>query len=500
MSTIPKALYSAYQTRELDRLALEQCQLSSATLMARAGDAALDLIQQQWPAASSLLIFCGSGHNGGDGFELARQAAAKGLTAHIVLVGKLASMSDEVDATYQAAIKQGAKTLSINDDLPATDLLVDGLLGTGLNREVSGDFALAIEKINAWADTPVLALDIPSGLNADTGSIMGSAVIADITLNFIGVNIGLRTHDGPDICGELAFADLAIPESVYQQVPPLAEILGINALTALLTPRKRNSHKGHFGHVLVIGGNQGMAGAVHIAAQAAARTGAGLISVATHSDHAAFLNLQRPEIMCHAVAEPAALDQLINKATVICLGPGLGQDDWAQMLFAKAMASDKPIVVDADALNLLSRQPTKRANWILTPHPGEAASLLGISNKAVQNDRPAAAIALQKRYGGVAVLKGCGSLICADDDPLQLSPYGNPGMASGGMGDCLTGIIGGLLAQNFTLADAAQIAVVVHGLAADHAAATHGQRGLLALDLLPFLQRLLNLKDVPECG
>lgn len=500
MFHLPKALYSADQTRELDRLALAQCQLSSATLMARAGDAALDLIQQQWPAASSLLIFCGSGHNGGDGFELARQAAAKGLTAHIALAGKLESMPAEVDAAYQAAVKQGAKTFTIKDDLPAADLLVDGLLGTGLSREVSGDFALAIKKINAWVNTPVLALDIPSGLNADTGNIMGCAVIADITLSFIGVNIGLRTHDGADICGELAFADLAIPESVYHQVPPLAETLGMNELTAFLRPRKRNRHKGHFGHVLVIGGNQGMSGAVNITAQAAARTGAGLITVATHPDHAAFLNLQRPEIMCRGISQTEDLDDLLAKATVICLGPGLGQDDWAQAIFIKVIASDKPMVIDADALNLLSQHPQNRPNWVLTPHPGEAASLLGICNKAVQDDRPAAAMALQKRYGGVVVLKGCGSLICADDGPLQLSPYGNPGMASGGMGDCLTGIIGGLLAQNLMLAKAAQTGVALHGLAADNAASDLGERGLLALDLLPYLQQLLNLKDCPECG
>lgn len=500
MSTLPKALYSAEQTRELDRLALEQCQLSSAELMARAGKSALDLIQQQWPTAGSLLIFCGSGHNGGDGFELARQAVAKGITAHIVLVGKSESMTDEVHTAYLAAIQQGAKTLDINDDLPAADLMVDGLLGTGLSREVSGDFALAIEKINTWAETPVLALDIPSGLNADTGSIMGCVVNADVTLAFIGLNVGLRSNHGPDVCGELAFADLTIPESIYQQVPPLVEILCINRQAALLQPRKRNSHKGHFGHLLVIGGNQGMSGSVNITAQAAARTGAGLITVATHPDHAAFLNLQRPEIMCRGISQADDLDDLLAKATVICLGPGLGQDGWAHEIFNKVIASDKLMVVDADALNLLSQYPQNRPNWVLTPHPGEAASLLGLSNDAVQNDRPNAVMALQKHYGGVAILKGCGSFICAKDGPMQFSPYGNPGMASGGMGDCLTGIIGGLLAQKFTLADAAQTGVALHGLAADNAASDLGERGLLALDLLPYLQKLLNLKDFSECG
>ncbi|MDX1574083.1 MAG: NAD(P)H-hydrate dehydratase [Methylophaga sp.] len=496
MSTLPRALFSAEQTRELDRLALEQCQLSSAVLMARAGESALNLIQQQWPSADRLLIFCGSGHNGGDGFELARQAASKGVTAQIILVGTVENMSDEVHNAYLAAIDEGCSTIDLHDDLPVADLLVDALLGTGLNREVSGDYAVAIEKINTSA-IPVLALDIASGLNADTGCIMGCAVKADMTLSFIGLNIGLRTNDGPDVCGELAFADLAVPQSVYQQVYARAETLFAQESIPLLTPRKRNNHKGHFGHLLVIGGNQGMSGSVNITAQAAARTGAGLITVATHASHAAFLNLQRPEIMCRGISQADDLADLLARATVICIGPGLGQDDWALAIFKKVIASDKPMVVDADALNLLSQHPQHRQNWILTPHPGEAASLLGINNKAVQNDRPAATMGLQTRYGGVAILKGCGSLICTGDGPLKLSPYGNSGMASGGMGDCLTGILGGLLAQKFTLTDAAQTGVVFHGLAADNAARAHGERGLLALDLLPFLQRLLNLKDLP---
>lgn len=499
MFHLPEALYSAEQTRELDRLAFTQGQLDSATLMARAGKAALNLISQHWPEARNLLIFCGSGHNGGDGFELARQAAEQGLTVSIVLIGNADNMPDEVHATFQAALAQGVKRLHLTDKWPAADLLVDAMLGTGLSREVSGDYAAVIDLINT-AEQPVLALDIPSGLNADTGCIMGSAVIASITLSYIGLNFGLYCADGPDVCGELAFADLAVPEAAFQQITPLAKRLSTRHLQTVLPPRKRNSHKGHFGHVLVIGGNQGMSGAVSIAAQAAARTGAGLVSVATHPSHAAFLNLQRPEIMCHAITDATDLDNLLAKATVICIGPGLGQDDWAKSLFNKVITLDKPMVVDADALNLLSKQPQQKTNWVLTPHPGEAASLLGSDNKSVQNNRPAAVRQLQQTFGGIAVLKGCGTLIYSDAAPLKLSPFGNPGMASGGMGDCLTGIIGGLLAQQLTPAEAAQTGVLLHGLAADHAARVHGERGLLSLDLLPFLQQLMNLKELPTCG
>ncbi|MCX4190454.1 NAD(P)H-hydrate dehydratase [Methylophaga sp. OBS3] len=494
MSILPNALYSAAQTRELDRLAFEQHQLSSPILMARAGKAALKMLQQQWPFSRNILIVCGHGHNGGDGFELAKQATQAGFSAHIVFVGAIDSMSEAVKASYQSALTSGIQIQTLQDEWPESDLLVDALLGTGINREVSGDYGLAIDKINSLSNTPVFALDIPSGLNADTGSVMGKAVKADKTLSFIGINIGLMSHDGPDHAGEIHYVDLAVPADIFSQISPLANRISLDALLPNLAPRKRNAHKGQFGHVLIIGGNEGMSGSVNIAAQAAARTGAGLVSVATHPSHAAFLNLSRPEIMCHGINQASDLSPLIDKATVICIGPGLGQDEWAQLVLHAALAAEKPMVVDADALNLLSQHPSCPNNWVLTPHPGEAATLLGISNSEVQNNRIEAAHTLQKKYGGTVVLKGCGSLVCSEDG-LLLSPFGNPGMSSGGMGDCLTGIIGGLLAQHFPIKLATQMAVALHGLAADNAAKVNGECGLLALDLLPFLQRLINQKD-----
>lgn len=280
--------------------------------------------------------------------------------------------------------------------------------------------------------------------------------------------------------------------------------LHYDTLRHLLAPRPRDSHKGSFGHVLTIGGAPGYGGAALMAAEAAARCGAGLNSVATHPSHAHILLARRPELMVHACDKPDVINALLARASVVVLGPGLGQDSWGRSLFEQVLPAVTtralPLLLDADALNLLSQQPDRLGNrgeskWILTPHPGEAARLLQSSIEEVQRDRAAAACRLQQRYGGVIVLKGAGTLIChalQGRQHLDCCQHGNPGMASGGMGDMLSGIIGGLLAQGFDLATAARLGVCLHSHAADLEAAAHGERGLLATDLLSRLRRLLN--------
>ncbi|MBI5461258.1 MAG: NAD(P)H-hydrate dehydratase [Gammaproteobacteria bacterium] len=255
--------------------------------------------------------------------------------------------------------------------------------------------------------------------------------------------------------------------------------------------RARDAHKGDFGHVLVIGGQPGMSGAARLAGEAAARVGAGLVSIATHPQHAAVLNNGRPELMCHAVANAETLKPVLERASVLAVGPGLGQSDWARGLLATVWDTDVPMIVDADALNLLAQEPMRRDRWVLTPHPGEAARLLGCSTAEVQADRLAAVRHIQARYGGVAVLKGAGSLI-ADGSHCRVCSAGNPGMASGGMGDVLTGVIAGLYAQGLSLTESAAAGVLLHALAADSAAQRDGERGLLASDLLPELRRWVN--------
>ncbi len=280
--------------------------------------------------------------------------------------------------------------------------------------------------------------------------------------------------------------------------------LSYESLKLLLTPRARDSHKGDYGHVLVIGGDHGMGGAVLMAGESAARSGAGLVSIATHVEHAPALLARRPELMVRGIATTGDLDALLGRATVVVLGPGLGQSIWAldclKRAFEVAAAKGLPVVLDADALNWLSKDPTLfpqalYGKCLLTPHAGEAARLLGFSRAEVDADRPATALALQALFGGGVVLKGPGTLVCyPQGERVQLAAcgHGNPGMASGGMGDVLSGLLGALLAQQFPLADAVRIGVCVHSKAADLAAESDGQRGLLATDLLPYVRRLLN--------
>lgn len=263
-------------------------------------------------------------------------------------------------------------------------------------------------------------------------------------------------------------------------------------LRLALQPRARDAHKGDFGHALIVGGDTGMAGAALMAAEACARTGAGKVSVATHREHIPAFVSRCPELMARGVESSDSLTPLLSQASVVVIGPGLGQSEWSKLLLEAVLASDLPLVVDADALNLLSKNGhLTRNNWILTPHPGEASRLLQTSTQAIATDRPVHAQQLQQRFGGVAVLKGKGSLI-ATNEAIYQCKRGNPGMASGGMGDVLSGIVGGLLAQGFSLDDAACFGVELHASSADIAARQNGERGLLATDLLTPLRTLLN--------
>jgi len=499
MLHLPYPLYTAEQTRELDRIASEQHAIPAATLMTRAGTAALHTIETQWPDAKQLLIVCGSGNNGGDGYELARQALNNDFQVVVVEIGHIDKMSQETTAARQALLATGKDTLQFNGDLPASDVIIDALFGTGLDRDITGAYAQAIAAMNHAENTPVLSLDIPSGIHADTGRALGITVNATVTLSFIGLNIGLFNGSAPDYTGRILFDALAVPDSVFNAVSATVHRYDLDHHYALkLAPRQRTAHKGHFGHLLVIGGDHGMTGAPRIAAEAAARVGAGLVSIATRRSHSALLNLTRPELMSHGVEELDELAPLLNAANVVTIGPGLGQTQWSQALLDKAIESKRPIIVDADALNLLSQQPQRNEHWILTPHPGEAGRLLGCSSQEVQANRLDAVRQLHDRYGGIIVLKGTGTLIYNGDHPIRLCGYGNPGMASGGMGDALAGIIGGLLAQQFSLMDAACLGVLLHGMAADKAAEQDGERGMLAMDLMPHLRHLANFRIIKQ--
>ncbi|MCC5872040.1 MAG: NAD(P)H-hydrate dehydratase [Gammaproteobacteria bacterium] len=485
-------LYAAAENRELDRRAIEEVGIPGIVLMRRAGSAAFTLLRSRWPGARSLTVFCGRGNNAGDGYVVAGLARSRALDVQLLQVTDAADLEGDAARARDWAVEQGVTIERFTPDVALRgDVLVDGLLGTGIAGEVRPEFAVAVEKING-AGLPVLALDVPSGLAADTGCVLGCAVRATATITFIGVKRGLLTGDGPDQVGELEFDDLGLPDSVFTgaSAPVGIGLLTLGGDELRLPPRARNAHKGRYGHVLIVGGDHGMGGAVALAAEAALRCGAGLVSAGTRAEHIAAILARTPEVMVRPLESRSALLPLLDRASVVVLGPGLGQEPWGEQMFDAVIESGRPLVIDADGLNLLAATEHRRDDWVLTPHPGEAARLLGMTTAAVNADRFAAVLALQARYGGAVVLKGAGSLIACGDE-LALSPYGNPGMATGGMGDVLSGVIGALLGQGLTPMRAASLGVCLHGAAGDAAAAS-GEMGLAASDLAPHLRRLLD--------
>lgn len=492
MSNLPYNLYRAAQVRELDRLVIERFEVSANVLMERAGEAAFNVLKTTWPKAKHLAVLCGTGNNGGDGFVLARLAQEAGIKTAVYQIGDATKLKgDALAAAQRLQNVDITPTPYETQDLSEQDVIVDALLGTGLRGNVSDEWHSIIQTINQ-SSTPVLALDIPSGLHSDTGMALGVAVRAASTISFIGLKQGLLTGDGPDYCGALHFDDLKAPKDIYNLQPAASTRLDYASFKSLLTPRKRTAHKGEFGHVLIIGGDSGMTGAARMAGESAARIGAGLVSIATRESHAAMLNAARPELMGHGIETEEDFTALAQQATMIAIGPGLRQSEWSHLMFNCALNSDLPLLVDADALNLLAKTPRERENWILTPHPGEAARLLDCSTKELQNDRFDAIQQIQERYGGIIVLKGAGTLVKASHRLIGVCDAGNPGMATGGMGDVLTGVIAGLVAQGLKLSEAARLGVCLHAEAGDEAAKAVGERGLLASDLMPWVRRLAN--------
>ena len=490
MNTLPRNVFSAGQVRAMDRYAIEQLGVCGYTLMTRAGEAALDLLGESWPSARRLLVLCGAGNNGGDGYVLARLARAAGLSVTTAALSEPARLTGDAARAYQDfSAADGVAGRFAPAMLEDCDVIVDALLGTGLDRDVAGPLAECIEAVNACGK-PVLALDLPSGLNADDGRRMGCAIRAERTITFVGLKSGLFLGAATDHVGALSFARLGIEQEVAAGQPVLVRA-GPCELARALPPRQRGAHKGDHGRVLIIGGGPGMPGAVRLAAEAALRVGAGLVTVATHPGNLAAVVGSRPEIICNEIQSEAAARPLMAAADVIAIGPGLGQSDWSRGLLEAALASGKPLVVDADALNLLAQSPWRGAQWVLTPHPGEAGRLLGCSGSEIQADRLAALRTLAARFGGVVVLKGAGSLVLGPSAQPWICDAGNPGMATAGMGDVLTGVIAGLAAQCRDLELAAVAGTWIHAHAGDLAAAA-GMRGLLASDVLAQLRACVN--------
>ncbi|WP_114239439.1 NAD(P)H-hydrate dehydratase [Dyella sp. C9] len=484
-------LYTVEQVRALDHHAIHELGIPGYELMERAAAAALVCLRAHWPQARRIAVYCGVGNNGGDGFLLAALAREAGLHAEVVALGE--SRGEDAQRARRVFEQAGGVVHVWRGQpvLPDAQVQVDALFGTGLQRALAPDVAQLVQQIHA-VGTPVLALDVPSGVNADTGEVPGTAVRADVTVSFIAAKRGLHTGQAPGYVGQLQLDPLGLPDALWQGFSPDARLLQ----PATLPPRPRQAHKGDNGHVLAIGGEHGTAGAIRLSAEAALRGGAGLVSVATRGEHLLALNCARPELMAHAVNGPQALEPLLQRASVLAVGPGLGQGAWGHALWLTALDAGLPLVLDADGLNLLAREPrTFTVPAVITPHPGEAARLLGCDTSAIGADRFAAVRELARRYGVVAVLKGAGSLVADPAGQVALCPWGNPGMASGGMGDLLTGIVAALMAQGCDPWQAATLGVGLHARAGDLAARRGGERGLIASDLLEPLRLLLNGRE-----
>lgn len=492
-------LYTAAQVRELDRAAIEDHDIPGEVLMERAGKAAFDSICQKFPGARNWLVVCGGGNNGGDGYVIARLAGEAGIGCRLTALKPPENLSgDAATAAARWLDGGGAVEPGPPGDLSGVDLIVDALLGTGLDRAPAGDYAKAISEINA-SGAPVVAVDVPSGLNADTGQAMGGiAVEASLTVSFIGLKRGLFTADGPDYTGVVEFAGLEVPEGVYEAISDYGILIRRNIIDNHLHRRSRNSHKGHYGWLLGVGGDRGMNGALRLCGEAALRAGAGKVTLLTHPAHAAYLNLGCPELMVRGVEEGEALAEALSGADAVVAGTGLGRSDWSRSVLDACKGLSKPLVLDADALNLIAEDsaveefPIPKGNTVMTPHPAEAARLLGSDASEVQQDRVGAARELARRSGAVVVLKGCGTVVADPGGRYAICPLGNPGLASAGTGDVLAGVIAAMLAQGLRAWPGAATGAVAHAAAGDLAAAEIGERGLIASDVSARLPAVLN--------
>lgn len=494
----PSEMYDSTGIKRLEEAAMTMFELNSERLMQRAAVGALTLSQAFYEDAESVAIVCGKGNNAGDGLVLAQLYLELDVDVTIYHLTAIDDMGDLAKSQLGACENLGIAIYPWQDDIDFDeyDLIVDAILGTGIEGPAREPFKTAIDMINE-AETPVLALDVPSGVNVDTGEVAGNAVIANQTITFLAFKQGLFTGAALDYVGTIYLDDLDVPNEAFDSVEPDAYRLSRFDIESELPSRWPSSHKGNFGHVLILGGDYGMPGAAMIAAQGAYRAGAGLVTVATRPEHVSAVVSSRPEVMCHGVSSGDDLSALFKRASVVVIGPGLGNSAWSAWLWQQAIAQDKPLIIDAGALDYLAQQNERRDNWILTPHPGEASRLLGCSVEDIQSNRFGSVAAIQEKFGGVAILKGAGTLIKTDGAIPEVCPYGNPGMACGGMGDLLCGLIASFCAQNLDEEIAARVGVIIHSLSAD-LAAENGQRGMLALDLLPYIREAVNPAEDDE--
>lgn len=491
-------LYSAQRSQAIDKLAIQNANIPGILLMKRAGFFAFKTLESLWPNAKNIHIICGTGNNGGDGFVIAQYAALAGYKVSVIQLGNASKIQGDALCVLHELNTLGIESHPFSQqDLQQADVIIDAVFGTGLDKPVLGEYAEIFTQINQ-AQKPVLAIDIPSGLDANTGAILGTAIQAQHTCTFITQKLGLYTYQGNETAGKIYFSPLFIPQELYQTQHPLAKNHPLKYWLNKLPIRLASHHKGVSGTVCLVGGNKTMMGAIQLAGLASLKTGAGLVKVITHQEHGIAITQAIPEVMCYPTNDLTTQASLAN---VIGIGPGLGLNDWGHDLFLKVMDLPLNKVIDADALKHLAtfsqtQEQVTNQNWVLTPHPGEAAQLLNCDTASVQQDRIAAIKALQNKYGGVVVLKGNGSLIF-DGKNMEICLAGNPGMAVGGMGDVLTGAIATFIAQGLSLWDAACLGVSLHAHAGDVLANQNSQPGILPSEVAQVMSQLLSYSDSP---
>ncbi len=488
---LSQSVFLAEQVRENEGPAAKCSGVTLYELMERAGQATYQQVISYFPKASTFVVLAGVGNNAGDAYVVARLAKQAGKQVRIIAAIPDKPLKGDALSAQQAWLDAGGAVTADVSTIERADIIIDGLLGTGMQSEVREPFSELIKAANE-SQVPTVAIDLPSGIHADTGIVQGVAIKAALTVTFVGIKQGLVTGQGRSYAGVLELADLGIADAFLKRTTPSAALINYQT-QAKLPKRDNNSHKASHGKLLCIGGNAGTAGAIRLTAEAALRSGAGMVKVYTHHSSILPVSIGRPEIMVTDSHLMAALEW----ASCIAIGPGLGYDDWSEATFKTVMqyciSNNKPLVLDADALNLMAQHASSfpLTNSVITPHSGEAARLLSCSVSAIEADRFRAVKQLAKSYTTTCVLKGAGSLI-ADRDKVWVCLDGNPALAVAGSGDVLTGIISALTAQGLNTEQAACMGVILHAKAGDIAAQHGGEKGMLASDLFAIVRELVN--------
>ncbi|MYA28212.1 MAG: NAD(P)H-hydrate dehydratase [Nitrospira sp. SB0666_bin_27] len=509
-------IVTSHQMRELDRRTIHEAGVPGKTLMERAGAGVVSAMGKTFDTlkGKTVTVFCGKGNNGGDGFVVARLLRQKGSAVQVCLLAQARDLKGDAKLMYQRFVKGAGRSKVLSSPSPDrvhrlvrdSHVLVDALLGTGTSSPVAGPYQEAIQAMNA-SEAPIVAVDLPSGIDADTGDTLGTAVQADLTVTFGNPKLGLFLGAGVDHAGRVHCVDIGIPSQYVEDLSVPIEMLTPTLIRPWLPERPASSHKGTFGHAGIIAGSSGKSGAAALAAKAALRAGAGLVTVATPSSVQASVASGIPEVMTLPLPETAdhtlsrdalpLLQTFLPSRSSIGIGPGLStQPETADVVRTLIDHCDRPLVIDADALNALAGHTrllrARPLSPLLTPHPGEMARLLGESSAATVNrNRLGIAHDFARTHSSVVVLKGARTIVALPDGATAISPTGNPGMATAGTGDVLTGILTGLLAQGVSPWEAAQSGAFLHGLAGDLAAQAYGYPSLMAGDLLACLPQAI---------